>query len=266
MTSDLSAEEVARVLGARPVRVYPAVLSTEVDAMGWARGGAPAGALVVADYQASPRGRGGLPWLVEPSKGLGFSLLLRPSSLPPARAGWPYVAASLAIAETLGSVACDWPDAVVDPGSRRTLARLGVHVELGPAQTEWVTITVLVEEVRPPRTALLGRLAQALDLALTANPETVLGDYRSRCVTLGRQVRARMIPMGPGGPEVNGQAVDVLADGALVVLTARGNRVAVPPQNLGLLEAPETPPVLPADVQTRLEIIGDVESGRSSSS
>ena len=31
----------------------------------------------------------------------------------------------------------------------------------------------------------------------------------------------------------------VLADGALVILTARGNRVAVRPQNLGLLGPPE---------------------------
>lgn len=47
--------------------------------------------------------------------------------------------------------------------------------------------------------------------------------------------------MGPGGPEVVGEAVGILADGGLVLLTARGNRVAVPPHNLGLLEAPRAP-------------------------
>jgi len=61
-----------------------------------------------------------------------------------------------------------------------------------------------------------------------------------------------MIPMGADGPEVVGEAVDVLGDGSLVVLTARGNRVAVPPQNLGLLETPQTPPELPPDVARRL--------------
>ncbi|MDQ3430792.1 MAG: hypothetical protein M3467_00935, partial [Actinomycetota bacterium] len=59
--------------------------------------------------------------------------------------------------------------------------------------------------------------------------------------TLGRAHTARLIPMGPGGPEVTGEAVDVLADGALVLLTARGNRVAVPPHNLGMLEEPTGP-------------------------
>lgn len=263
--TDLSEDEVVRVLGTRSARVYPAVLSTEVDAMAWARSGAPTGALVVADYQASPRGRGGLPWVVESGQGIGFSLVLRPTTLPPEREGWPYVAASLAIAETLGGVAVDWPDGVVDPGSHQSLARIGVHVELGPAQTDWVTITVLVEDVEPPRAPLLGRLVQALDRCLTTEPETILSDYRARCITLGHQVRARMIPMGPGGPEINGEAVDVLSDGALVVLTAGGSRVAVPPQNLGLLEAPELPPVLPAEVQKRLGVIGDGGSGRSSS-
>jgi len=61
-----------------------------------------------------------------------------------------------------------------------------------------------------------------------------------------------MIPMGPGGPEIIGEAVDVLADGSLVVLTARGSRVAVPPQNLGLLEEPVDPPEVPPDVRRRL--------------
>ncbi|MDQ4130536.1 MAG: hypothetical protein M3133_06040, partial [Actinomycetota bacterium] len=73
----------------RPVRTYPAILSTSADAFAWARAGAPEGALVVADYQAAPRGRAGLPWEVRPGEGLGFSLVLRPE-LPPEREGWLY--------------------------------------------------------------------------------------------------------------------------------------------------------------------------------
>lgn len=251
MSSDLGAAELAVVLGDRPVRAYPALLSTESDAMAWARGGAATG-VVVADYQASPRGRGGLPWTVHAGRGLGFSLLLRPA-LAPEREGWPYVAASLAVAEVSGDAAVDWPDTVVDPSSHLPLAQLGVYVELGPSCTDWVSVTVLIEEAHPPRAPLLGRLVEAIERRLGDEADTVLAAYRSRCVTLGRQVRARMIPMGPGGPEINGEAVDVLADGALVVRTARGSRVAVPPQNLGLLEAPEIPPELPEDIRSRLE-------------
>ncbi len=253
MSGDLETAAVAAVLGERPVRAYPALLSTEAAAMAWARTGAPGGSVVVADYQASPRGRGGLPWTVEAGRGLGFSLILRPA-LPPEREGWPYVASSLAVAEALGDHAgLEWPDTVLGTSDRDPLAQLGTYVELGPDRTEWVCVTVLVAAAQPPRVRLLNRLVTAVELRL-ADPETdVLTAYRPRCRTLGRHVRARMIPMGADGPEVVGEAVDVIGDGSLVVLTARGNRVAVPPANLGLLEPPQIPPELPPDVAWRLQ-------------
>lgn len=241
MTGDLDAAALAAVLGDRAVRSYPAVLSTESVAMGWARAGAPSGAVVVADYQASPRGRGGLPWTVQPEVGLGFTLLLRPE-LAPEREGWPYVAALLGLHDALGHDGAQlvWPDEV-HTRDGVALARLGAYVELGPARTEWVSLTVLVEQAQPPRGDLLARLVSALERRMAAPPGQVLSDYLSRCSTLGQQRRARLIPMGPGGPEVTGEAVDVIADGALVLLTAKGNRVAIPPQNLGLLEGPQGP-------------------------
>lgn len=253
MSRDLDAAEVTAVLGERPVRAYPALLSTEAAAMAWARTGAPSGAVVVADYQVSPRGRGGLPWTVVAGEGLGFSLILRPT-LPPEREGWPYVAASLAVAEALGDHArVEWPDTVLADDVEQPLARLGTYVEPGQDGTEWLTVTVLVEDAAAPRAPLLERLVLALERRLADDPDWVLAVARSRCTTIGRQVRARMIPMGADGPEVNGEAVDVLADGSLVVLTALGNRVAVPPQNLGLLEEPAVVAELPPDVARRLQ-------------
>lgn len=241
MTDDLGADQLAVALGQRAVRAYPALLSTEAVAMAWAREQAPSGAVVVADYQASPRGRGGLPWTVRQGVDLGFTLILRPD-LPPEREGWPYVAALLGLHDVIGTSdsVLSWPDGVcaLDGSS---LARLGVYVELGPSRTEWVTVTVLVENAPPPRAQLLGRVLDAVEQRLTEPPEQVLADYLPRCVTIGQQRRARLIPMGPGGPEVTGEAVDVLADGALVLLTVRGNRVAVPPHNLGMLEEPAGP-------------------------
>lgn len=248
MTGDLSAPVVAAELGDRPVRAYPALLSTEAVAMAWAREGASSGALVVADYQAAPRGRGGLPWTVRQGYGLGFTLISRPD-LPPDREGWPYVAGLLGLHDVIGTKASSlvWPDTVLAPGDV-LLARLGVYVELGSARTEWMTATVLVEDAAPPRTALLARLVDALEERLAAPADQVLADYRPHCATLGHQHRARLIPMGPGGPEVTGEAVDVLADGALVLLTERGNRVAVPPHNLGLLVEPQGPVEPPGQI------------------
>lgn len=242
MTADLGQAQVAAALGGRPVRAYPALLSTEAEALAWSRSGGPAGAVVVADYQAAPRGRGGWPWQVQPGRGLGFSLILRPD-LPPEREGWLYLVASLALGDVLASPGAGfaWPDAVHAEGGEPVLARLGVHVELGPHRTEWAVVTVLVEDAQPPRAPLLARLATAVEERAAEPAPVVLAAYRSRCLTLGRRVRARLVPLGPAGPELTGEAVDVLTDGALVLHTARGSRVAVRPPNLGLLEPADDP-------------------------
>ena len=239
MTGDLDDSVLIQVLPGRPIRSYPAILSTESDAMAWARSGAPAGAIVVADYQASPRGRAGLMWRVTPGHGLGFSMVLRPE-LPPEREGWCYLVASVALGDVVGNdgTRLRWPDGVIDLDGN-PVADLGLHVQLGPATTEWVTVTVLVADAEPPRAPLLMRLAAAIESRLGQPADEVLDVYRARSATLKTTVCARLIPLGPGGPEVRGEAVDVLADGALVILTARGNRVAVRPQNLGLLDPGE---------------------------
>ena len=236
VSTDLDEAVVAEALGGRPVRAYPALLSTEAEATAWARAGAAAGSVVTADYQVSPRGRAGLPWQVELGRGLGFSLVLRPG-LPPEREGWPYVAVSLGVSDVLGQEGrrLEWPDRVATVDGQHAAA-LGCTVQLGPARTEWVVATVLVERAAAPRAPLLAALAEAIEARVAQPPETVVGEYRSRCVTLGERLLARMIPMGPAGPQITGTAVDVLDDGALVLLTDRGHRVAVRPQNLGVLE------------------------------
>jgi len=239
VTGDLDDSVLIQVLPGRPIRSYPAILSTESDAMAWARSGAPAGAIVVADYQASPRGRAGLMWRVSPGKGLGFSMVLRPE-LPPEREGWCYVVASVALGDVVGNdqTQLRWPDGVIDLEGN-PVADLGLHVLLGPATTEWVTVTVLVADADPPRAPLLMRLAAAIESRLGQPADDVLDVYRARSATLNTAVCARLIPLGPGGPEVRGEAVDVLSDGALVIRSARGHRVAVRPQNLGLLDPGE---------------------------
>lgn len=233
---DLCRAVVSASLPGREVRSFPAMLSTEAEALAWARAGGPTGALVVADYQASPRGRAGLPWQVDPGRGLGFSLLGHPR-LPPEREGWLYAAAVSGLADVLGDdAAIQWPDAVHRGQDGPRAAALGVFTELGPEETEWAVVTVLVEDAEPPRTQLLAQLVQAIERRCASTPEPVLADYRQRCATLGRRVRARLLPMGPGGLEATGEAVDVLDDGALALLTAQGNRVAVRPQHLGTIE------------------------------
>jgi BirA family transcriptional regulator, biotin operon repressor / biotin---[acetyl-CoA-carboxylase] ligase len=237
--TDLTPQAVDAALGSRETRVYPALLSTQADALAWARAGAPEGAVVVADYQVSPRGRAGLEWTVQPGRGLSFSMVLRPS-LAVEREGWLYAVAVSAMADLHPGSTITWPDEVGSPADRQ--AAVGVHAELGPAGVLWAVVSVLIEQASPPRAGLLAAAVEAIEQRYHEEAGVLLDDYRDRCHTLGRKVRARLIPMGPGGPEVTGEAMDVKDDGALVLLTERGNRVAVRPQNLGLLEPAEQAP------------------------
>lgn len=238
IADDLAEPALAAALPDRPLRSYPAVLSTESVALAWARDGAPHGSIVTAGYQVSPRGRGGLPWTVDPEHDLCFSLVLRPG-LTAAREGWIYPVAVSALADLRGGPAITWPDEVHT--ARGRAGAVGAWAELGPSGVRWLVLTVLLLDVDGPRAAELGHAVRAIEHRLAADPGDVLADYRPRCDTLGRRVCARMIPLGPAGPSIEGTAADVLSDGSLAIRTDRGNRVAVRPQNLGVLD------VLPAD-------------------
>jgi BirA family biotin operon repressor/biotin-[acetyl-CoA-carboxylase] ligase len=232
LSADLTVDALADVMPGRAARSYPALLSTQAEGLAWARAGAPAGALVVADYQASPRGRGGVEWELSTGRGLGFSLVLRPR-LPAPREGWLYVAATCGLADVLGA-RIEWPDEVrVDGGHS---GAVGIDVGLGAVATEWAVVNVVVVAAPPPRAALLARVVEAIEARCESATTPVLADFLRRCDTIGRRMRARMIPLGPGGAVVTGKAVRVLTDGSLVLEQEDGRGIAVRPQNLGLLE------------------------------
>lgn len=234
VNDDLSAAALAEALGDRPVRVYPAILSTEADAQSWARSGGPGGAVVTAAYQASARGRAGLPWEPDHRTDLAFSLLVRPQ-LSPEREGWLYAASAAGLVEHVGADArwC-WPDEIEQGG--RVVARLGIHAELGPTGVDWAVVSVLRHRPTASRSRELAGIVTAIEAASVRQPGAVLEELRPRCATLGDRVRAMLIPMGPAGPRVEGVASDLKDDGALVIATPAGGRIAVRPQHLGLLE------------------------------
>lgn len=234
VSQDLSAEALAAVLPDRPVRAYPAMLSTEADAQAWARQGAPAGAIVCAEYQASPRGRAGWEWTMTPGESLAFSMVVRPT-MKIDREGWLYTAGIMAVADVVGAEATiEWPDEVYVADEHA--GSVGVYAELGPNVILWGVVNVLITRTQGPRAPLLARVVESLERRIAETPATVLNEYLQRLRTIGRQVRARMIPLGPGGPEVKGIAVGSLMDGALLIERPDKRRVAVRPQNLGVLE------------------------------
>lgn len=235
MSEDLCDAALAAALPGRPVRAYPALLSTEADARAWARAGAPAGAVVVADYQAAARGRGGLPWTCRPGQDLGFTLILRPA-ITPDEEGWLYVAASLAVLDVAGDDAViAWPDRVQRAGG--DVAHVAAHAGLGAGGVAWAIVNVLMVDAGPPRGPLLARLVAGLE-ALQQPSADVLARFHERCATLGRDLVAHIIPTWPDGVQLAGTAVGVKEDGALVLEERPGGRrVAVRPQHLARLEA-----------------------------
>lgn len=233
---DLSPEALAEAMPGREIRTYLGVLSTEADAMAWARTGAPEGAVVVANYQSSPRGRAGWAWQVAPGRSLGFSLVLRPE-LPADREGWLYTVAASGLADVLGEAATiEWPDEVRVEGERA--GAVSVRVSVGMTGFLWAVVSVLVVEAPPPRPPLLRRVVEGIERRYAAEPEAVLADYLPRCETLGRSVRARLI--GERRAQPPGRAVTARQDGALVVENPEGRRLAFRPQSLQRLD--DAPP------------------------
>lgn len=228
---DLAAESLAPIVGDRPLQSHPVLLSTAVTAADWAGAGAPDGAVVVADHQIAPRGRAGRPWKVTPGQGLAFALVLRPQ-LAAEREGWLYTVVLAALADACGNgVTIAWPDEIHRQAAMAAAA--SINVRLGSEGIKWAVVNLLIPDAQPPRGKLLGSVLQAIDARRASPASAVLDDYGSLCRTIGRSVRVRLLG---GTGRLHGRAVDTIDDGALVIETAEGRRVAVRPQDISSLQ------------------------------
>jgi BirA family biotin operon repressor/biotin-[acetyl-CoA-carboxylase] ligase len=113
---------------------------------------------------------------------------------------------------------------------------VGIQTGLGAAGLEWAVVNVLVRQAARARSTTVARVVEAIEHRCGERPAAVLADYLRRCSTIGRGVRARLIPLGPGGVAITGRAVTARLDGSLVVERDDAVRIAVLPQSLGLLE------------------------------
>ncbi len=233
LSGDLSLEALARIIPGRAFRAYPAMLSTESEAAAWARAGAPEGAVVVAGYQASPRGRAGIAWQVDHDHDLAFSLILRPE-LPPLREGWMYTVSTSGLADSVGAEGrIEWPDEVY-VGDRRAGA---VGIQMGiEGSNQWAVVTMHVLGATQPRGPQLRRVVESVEARYRSPDGQILRDYLPRCRTIGRRVDARLMVAGPTGATVEGEAVGSLPDGGLVVLTDGGSRIVIRPQHVGYID------------------------------
>lgn len=219
--------------------------STNADVMALAAAGAPEGTVVVADEQTAGRGRLGRTWVSAHGAGLWFSVLIRTDPRHAGPTGLLPLAAGVAVADALrrhGVVAVlKWPnDVVIDgdardgsPGPRKlagilseadgdaaVVIGIGVNVSQTAAELPIPAATSLqLEGVRATRDGLLIDILTALytaveDLRRTGGQAT-MDEYRRLCVTIGRRVTAML----PSGEQVTGTALEVAADGRLVIET-----------------------------------------------
>ncbi|MCL6615511.1 MAG: biotin--[acetyl-CoA-carboxylase] ligase, partial [Firmicutes bacterium] len=222
----------------------PSVGSTNDEAKRLAAAGWPEGTLVVAEEQTAGKGRLGRGWLSPPG-GLWFSLILRPE-LSLAELGPLTILAAVALrrailAETGFGPLVKWPNDLVANGKKLAGILAEAGGELGRVEAVILGIGLNVNQdegdfpppLRPHATSLrllLGRPVARVPLLrtfLAHFEELYLGEREGRrdylveaaahSATLGRRVR-----VVTGGAAVEGTALRLDPDGALVLRTGEG--------------------------------------------
>jgi BirA family transcriptional regulator, biotin operon repressor / biotin---[acetyl-CoA-carboxylase] ligase len=233
---------------ARVVEVHGALGSTQERARELAHAGTPHGTLVIAEIQTGGRGRLGRHW-GSPKGGLWMSLVLRPrfaASLPSRITQTAAVGVAKALWEVGVEVRIKWPNDLLAGGKKvcgilaessagntretveerrldHVILGVGMNANLDPAE-----LGVRNREVTTIR-AELGRDVDLLELlrvmlsSLDAELDriedfgAVLEDWRNLNCTLGEKVRVRRF-----GETVEGRAVDLSPEGALLLSTRQG--------------------------------------------
>jgi BirA family biotin operon repressor/biotin-[acetyl-CoA-carboxylase] ligase len=246
------------------VRWVASTGSTNADVLALARDGAAEGVVVVADHQTAGRGRYDRTWVAPPGGSLLASVLLRPPSpVASATTMATAVALAEAVEETTGvSPGLKWPNDLVLPGEGGERKLAGILAEADwpasatisagwrePMEHERAVVVVGVglnvswpEDDEATRAvadtavalnwvtpvpidrvdlivAFLRRLEGSYGQLVSGGPGAAMDEWRRRSATLGRRVR---VDLGPD--YVEGTAVDVTAEGHLVVEALGGRR------------------------------------------
>lgn len=234
----------------RDVVVTASTPSTNADVLAAAHAGAPEGTVHTTDLQTAGKGRLGRVWTAPPASSIAVSVLLRPSGVPMDRWTLLPLLAGLAVDATLRDIGVlpglKWPnDVQID---ERKIAGIMIEVAQahdavsGPAAVVGIGLNTTLERAELPvptatslllagarttdRTVVLRRLLrnfealyrqwkrQQTQTCSAANTAAeVIASYRSRCDTLGRQVRIEF----PDGTFIDGTAEDIDTDGRIVI-------------------------------------------------
>jgi BirA family biotin operon repressor/biotin-[acetyl-CoA-carboxylase] ligase len=225
--------------------------STNADLLVAARAGAAAGTVLVAEEQTAGRGRLDRGWQSQPGAALTFSVLLRPTEVPPASRGWLPLLTGVAVASALPAVtgvdiSLKWPnDVLAGPATRSGGKLAGILAEqAGDAIVIGIGLNVNAEQDELPvssatslwlasagpasREDILVGILRELELWYlpwangpqpgNAESSGLRAAYLRCCSTLGREVRIEL----PGGGALTGRACDVDDVGRLLVRALDG--------------------------------------------
>lgn len=248
--SDITPEKIqalltGRIIGRR-LQVVAEIGSTNDAAAAAGHAGEPEGLAILADRQASGRGRLGRVWASLPGLGVYTSILLRPD-VPARQTPLLTIAAGLATAEAIQGVAevtprLKWPNDVLLDGRKvagilaematvgervaQVVVGIGINVhhrsEDFPAEVRTTATSIgLAAGGRVERGEIAAALYNTFDkwyeMFSAGDRAVILSAARDRMATLGRAVTVI------SGPERwQATAVDLDEDGALLVRDERG--------------------------------------------
>lgn len=246
MTVGLDAGDLAAALAGTPwrPRVVAATGSTNADLAAAARSGAAAGEVLISAHQSAGRGRLARRWEAPPGASWATSVLIAPRR-PMADWGWLPLLVGVAVARGVAEATgleprLKWPndvlvgegklcgilcEGVADASPPAAVLGFGLNTALTAQDRPVPTATsLLLEGADPGPAPVLAAVLRHLAAVLAGweAGEDPRPGYRALCGTLGRAVTVHL----PGGP-VDGTAVDVDPEGALVVDTPAGRRTFV---------------------------------------
>lgn len=234
----------------RTIRAFHAIDSTNTYASAWIERDAPHGAVVIADFQRTGRGRHGRSWSAHRGLNLTFSVILRPN-LPTDRMGMLTIAACTGAAAAIDpfidplQTHVKWPndlylnhqkicgmllEASWSAPGRRPAVVLGIGVNVNqvdfPDDLSGRATSLFLETGRViPRAILFAGLLTSLESALNrlhGNEEEIRREYARRLMSLGETVRLRFME---SGNEIEGRVCGIAESGGLVLATRAGNQI-----------------------------------------
>ena len=224
------------------IEVVDATGSTNADLMARADEPGIVGTVRITTDQTAGRGRHARVWEAPRGTQVAISAVL-PAGDAPDRLGWLSLATGTAAAHAIDratglSAVLKWPnDVLVDgkkvagilaeyasaPGGGIVVVGIGINTEMSAEELPVPTATSL--RIATGRAVDVAAVATEYLLALADQRwpddiDAVAADYRDRCDTLGRRVRLAL----PGDKTIVGTAVDIDADGRIVVEDDHGHR------------------------------------------